>query len=177
MFTAFSVWNHLNIFSPLMRKENQYNGGIWFCSHCKITQNGITLYRDISALPGNSVQNCNLQVSRVPPPWPARPTHPSFHARGKYHQHYASRRWIMLVGVVAVPYGHSSATHLILYRVFWRGGNITVQSYSVLSYFLTAAGQTPRVRSFLFWHERREPVWMGPFWKLCENHMFPKLFF
>ena len=49
----------------------------------------------------------------------------------------------MSVGVVAVPYRHSSATHLILYRVFWRDGNITVQSYSVLSYFLTAAGQTP----------------------------------
>ena len=83
----------------------------------------------------------------------------------------------MPISVVAVSYGHFLATHLILYRVSWRGGNISVQSYSVLNYFPTAAEQNPNVISFFFSHERGGHVQMVPYRKPREHHMFPDLIF
>ena len=83
----------------------------------------------------------------------------------------------MPIGVVAVPYGHFSAAHLILYRVSSRGGNISVQSYSVLNYFPTVAEQNPNVISFFFSHERRERVETITQRKPRENHMFPDIIF
>ena len=84
----------------------------------------------------------------------------------------------MPIGVVAVSYGHFLATHLILYRVSWRGGNISVQSYSVLNDFPMAAEQNPNVISFFFSHERGGRVRMVPYRKPRDNHMFPdRIFF